>query len=231
MNKFKNIYYDGTLSVGATVTPIKEVSRRLNRVLRYKKGDTLALFNGKDGLFEVNVMDEKCTQLHVKSIIKRQTETPQVHLFVSMVKKDAMDRIFRQATEFGVTHIIPVSTDFTVVDKLNKERIETLLIEASEQCERLTIPQVSEITPLEQAVKEFGGQIFWCAEHVGGAWGEHESMDGDGILIGPEGGFSPRERNWLKECLNITAVGLGNHILRADTAACAALSRFYDHYK
>lgn len=231
MNKAKNLYYDGALSVGATVNPIKEVSRRLNRVLRYKKGDSLALFNGKDGLFEVEVMDDKCTELHVKSILKRQEETPHVYMIAAMVKKDAMDRIFRQATEFGATHIIPVSTDFTVVDKLNEERVQTLLIEASEQCERLTIPQINPITPLEQVVKEFGGQIFWCAEHVGGMWGEHESTNGDGVLIGPEGGFSPRERAWLKDCINITPVGLGNHILRADTAACAALSRFYDHYK
>lgn len=231
MNKAKNLYYNGALSVGATVNPIKEVSRRLNRVLRYKKGDTLALFNGKDGLFEVEVVDDKCTELHVKSILRTQGETPQVTLLIAMVKKDAMDRIFRQATEFGVTHIIPVSTDFTQVDKLNKERIETLLIEASEQCERLTIPKVSEITPLEQAVKEFGGQIYWCAEHVGGKWADENTSSGDGMLIGPEGGFSPRERSWLKDCINITAVGLGSHILRADTAVCAALSRFYDHYK
>lgn len=231
MSKSKHIYYNGPLSVGATVNPIKEVSRRLNRVMRYKKGDTIALFNGKDGLFEVEVKDDKCTELHVKSILKRQEQIPQVTLIMCMVKKDAMDRIFRQATEFGVTDIIPVLTDYTQVDKLNTERIESLLIEASEQCERLSIPTVHNITPLEKIVPEFGGRIFWCAEHVGGKWGNEETKDGDAILVGPEGGFSARERNWLKDCINVIPVGLGKFILRADTAVCAALSRFYESYK
>ncbi len=231
MDKLKQLYLDRDLSVGVTFTPPKEMARRLSRVLRQKKGDKIALFNGRDGLFEVEIKDDKCNELYVKSILKPQKEAPKAVLLIAMVKKDAMDRIFRQATEFGITDIVPLITDFTNVDKLNEDRIKSLLIEASEQCERLNIPTLHNILHLENYVKEFSSTIYWCAEHVGGKWGTSEkSASGDAILIGPEGGFSPRERAWLGDCINVTPVGLGNHILRSDTAACAAFSRFFDHF-
>ena len=232
MDKLKQIFFDGDLSVGTTLNAPKETSRRLSRVLRQKKGDSLSFFNGRDGLFEIEILDDKCTELYIKSILKPQKETPQITLMVAMVKKDAMDRIFRQATEFGVTDIIPLTSNYTVVDKLNEERIQALLIEAAEQCERLTIPKLHNITYLETAVKASSGCVYWCAEHIGGKWGSDATTTSkDALLIGPEGGFSPKERAWLNDCINVTPVGLGDYILRSDTAVCAALSRFFDHFQ
>lgn len=228
MEKLKHLYYAGSLTVGSYIEPPKELSKRLSRVLRLKQGDKIALFNGADGLFEVELKDDKASILSVLSIIKPQVMLPKVTLLIGMVKKDAMDRIFRQATEYGVTHIQPLLTEFTVVDKLNGDRIKTLLVEAAEQCERMSVPKLRDPAPLNEVIKQYEGTVFWCAEQVAGKWGDEPSKAGDAILVGPEGGFSQAERTWLRECINVTAVGLGTHILRADTAVVAGLSRFYE---
>lgn len=228
MEKLKHLYYAGALTVGSAINPPKDLSKRLSRVLRLKAGDKVALFNGIDGLFEVELADDKANALNVLSIVKPQNKIPEVTLFMAMVKKDAMDRVFRQATEYGVTRIQPLITEFTIVDKLNEERVQTLLVEASEQCERMSVPKLSQPVPLQDAVSEFSGTVFWCAEQVAGKWGDNKPHSSDGILVGPEGGFSEAERIWLKESENVTPVGLGTHILRADTAVVAALSRFYE---
>ena len=232
MAKLKQLYIDTPLSLGGALNPPKEVSRRLSRVLRQKKGDKLALFNGKDGLFEAEIMDDSCKEIHINSILKPQPKPQEVYLLACLVKKDAMDRIYRQATEFGVTDIIPIMSDYTVSDKVNEERVTSLLVEAAEQCERLTIPKLHKASHLQNIIPEFGGKVFWCAEHVGGKWNaENHSKSGDALLVGPEGGFSSSERNWLKSCINVTPVGLGNFILRADTAVCAGLSRLFEYYE
>lgn len=232
MSKLKQLYIDTPLYAGATVQPTKNFSRRLSRVLRLKEGAEIALFNGEDGLFKAVIQDDSCKELHIKSILKKQPQKDQVFLLACLVKKDAMDRIYRQATEFGVTDIVPLVSEFTVSDKVNQERVQALLVEASEQCERLSIPTLHGVQGLEKAVKEFGGKVFWCAEHIGGKWQKDEpSNSGDALLIGPEGGFSPAEKAWLKDCINVIPVGLGSFILRADTAVCAGLSRFFEYYE
>ncbi|MFT7433917.1 MAG: 16S rRNA (uracil1498-N3)-methyltransferase [Alphaproteobacteria bacterium] len=230
LNKLKKFYFDGDLSVGSTLNAPKELSRRLSRELKQKKDDHITLFNGQSGLFEIEIKDDKCTNLYVKSIIKPQEKVVNITLLISLVSEEALENIFRQATEFGVTEIIPLITDNTVIDKLNEAHINELLIATSEQCARLTIPQLRPISFMETVVKEFGDRIYWCAEHVGGKWGDHKNASGNALLIGPENGFSSRERVWLNECLNVIPVGLGKNILKPDTAACAALSRFLDHF-
>ena len=199
MAKLKQLYINTPLSLGSALNPSKDVSRRLSRVLRQKKGDKLALFNGKDGLFEAEIMDDSCKEIHINSILKPQPKEEKIYLLACLVKKDAMDRIYRQATEFGATDIIPIISDYTVIDKVNEERVNALLIEASEQCERLTIPTLHKPENLQKTIQEFGGKVFWCAEHVGGKWhSQNTSKNGDALLVGPEGGFSSAERNWLK---------------------------------
>ncbi len=232
MAKLKQLYIDSELNVGKVVQTPKELSRRLSRVLRHRKGDHIALFNGSDGLFEAKIQDDGCKELSIESILQAQPPAQNVALITCLVKKDAMDKIYRQATEFGVTDIYPVTSDYTVVDKVNQERVQAMLIEASEQCERLTIPTLHPTENINKQIKEFGGRIFWCAEHVGGKWNAGEnSQSGDALLVGPEGGFSSHEKAWLTHCINVTPVGLGNHILRADTAVCAGLSRLYEYYE
>lgn len=230
MDSLKQLYVDMVLTSGMEIAPPKELSKRLSRVLRFKSGDKVALFNGRDGLFEVEILDDKANQLRVGSALK---EMPASHvestLIMACVKKNAMDLVFRQATEMGVTHIQPVITDYTVVDKINAERVRSLLVEASEQCERLDVPELLSVKKLKDVVEDTSATIYWAAEHIGGKWGAHKSETGQAILIGPEGGFSEAERDYLKGLKHVQPVGLGSYILRADTAVVAALSRFNEN--
>lgn len=231
LSKYKSLYVDAVLKEDAVVSFDKDFSKRLARVLRMKEGDSISLFNGVDGLFLATLQDDKCASARVLTQLKPLDENlPKVTLMVACVKKNAFDLIFRQATEMGVTYIQPLQTDFTVVDKLNAERVRLLLIEAAEQCGRLSVPVLLPVRKLVDAVSDFGqsGQnIFHAAEQIGGKWGDSQPKNGDALLIGPEGGFSDKERIFLEKQAHVMPVGLGSHILRADTAVVAGLSRFY----
>ena len=239
--KLKHLYIDAPLQENSNLETPKALARRLSRVLRAKKGDKLALFNGVDGLFAAEIIDEQAKELRIDNCIKTLAEKPfKAVLLIAMTKKDAMDRVYRQATEMGVNLIVPVVTDFTMVDKINTDRAQTILLEASEQCERLDIPQIAPIAKLQDIIlnmQKEGQKVFWCAEHVGGAWqnslhnnGHNNYVkSGDAILVGPEGGFSENERTWLAEQTHVQPVGLGAHILRVDTAVVAALSRYFEN--
>lgn len=231
MDKLKHLFFEGDLQAGLPVTFEKPLSKRLSKVLRLTSGTHIALFNGKDGLFKVKITSDDCRKAKVLEQLKPFETGTNITLFMAAVKKDAMDRVFRQATELGVTHIQPVLTDYCMVNKINEERVQTLLIEASEQCERLDIPQLLPLVSLKQAVEKYPGTIFWADEVEGGKWGNHESHTGDAILIGPEGGFSAKEREYLQGISNIQLVGLGVNILRADTAAAVAIGLFFEGCK
>lgn len=220
----KHFYLDCPLKTGGLVLP-RPLARRLNRVLRLKNGAQIALFNNKDGIWAATFDgDEKVT-------ISAQLQPAQgqngPNLYMCLLKKDAMDHVLRQATECGVSEIFPLLSDFTVPDKLNLERAEQVLVEAAEQCERGHVPKLHAPQPLQQALTQ-AGQVWWCDEVAGGKW-QHATAPAQAILVGPEGGFSPQEREVLQNQPNVTPVGLGPHILRADTAVVAALSRFFEH--
>jgi 16S rRNA (uracil1498-N3)-methyltransferase len=231
MDNLKQLFFDGSLTTGDPIKLEKPLAKRLSKVLRLSVGTHIALFNGKDGLFKVKITSADCKKAKVIEQLKPLVEINNVTLFAAIVKKDAMDRIFRQATELSINIIHPCLSDYCMVNKLNTDRISTLLIEASEQCERLDIPKLEPLTPLKDAIKNFAGTIFWCDEVEGGKWGNHTSKNGDGILIGPEGGFSPKEREWLQQQSNIQPVGLGVNILRADTASAVAIGLFFEAFQ
>ena len=224
----KQLYFPENLAEGAQVTAPKALKNRISKVLRLKTGEKVALFNGKDGLFEAEIGENG--QLTVLTQLKPQVVRQNVTLLVAVLKKDNFNNVLRQATEMGVTTIQPVLTDHCVPDKLNLERAEGKIIEAAEQCERLDIPQLNAPEKLPISAAAQMGTIYWCDEVEGGKWGDHTSQPGDAVLIGPEGGFSAAEREWLAAQDNIIRVGLGDLILRADTAVIAALSRFTNNF-
>lgn len=228
-DRLKHLYADMPLQQADTLALPKPLARRLSRVLRCRAGDRVALFNGKDGLWAVELLDSQADTVRVVEQLAPQPQLPEVWLYIALTKRDAMDRVLRQATEMGITHIQPVQTARSVADKINVERVETLLVEATEQCERLHLPQILPVMKLEKAVEQ-ARPVFWCAEHVRGNW-QGEVSPPAAILVGPEGGFSDAEKAWLATQKNVTPVGLGTHILRVDTAVVAALSRFYNQLK
>lgn len=150
-------------------------------------------------------------------------------LFIALPKKDAMTNVLRQATELGVNHIVPVLSRYAVPDKVNAERMQALVVEAAEQCERLSLPHIAPVQPLQQAVAASVTPVLWCAEHIKGAFlpctaSKPNWAEGVAVLVGPEGGFSAEEKAFLAAQPHVYAVGLGNTVLRVDTAVVAALA-------
>lgn len=231
MDKLKQLYYEGNLKEGLPIKLEKPLAKRLSKVLRLKTGTHIALFNGKDGLFQVKIITDDCRKCKIIKQLKPFNTPNNITLFSAIVKKDAMDKIFRMATELNINTFHPVTTDYCVVNKLNEDRVSSLLIEASEQCERLDIPTLKPLTKLKQAIQNFKGTIYWADEVAGGKWGTHKTQNGDAILIGPEGGFSAQERDFLQQQSNVQPVGLGINILRADTAVAVACGLFFNALK
>ena len=227
----KQLFYPGQLVPGQTLPLPRPLARRLHRVLRLKAGTELAFFNGQDGLVAATLVNPVDGVVELGEQLRPQPVATELWLLLALAKKDAFDRAVRMATECGIDHIQPVQTAFCVPDRLNPERLETIIIEAAEQCERLTLPQLHAPLPLAEAVAQVPGHTWWGDEAQvrladAGHWGNQTTKPptgraigaGDGLLIGPEGGFAPAEASLLKSLDTVTAVGLGPHILRVDTA-------------
>ncbi len=219
----KHFYCPTKLEVNTQIKPEEALSKRLSRVLRLKAGDKVALFNNS-GLFEVELLDDKAKALQVHQQLQEPKRPEQVTLLICMPKKDAMDRILRQATEMGVKAIQPLLSDYTVKDKFKPERAELIVVEAAEQCERLSVPEILPAKQLKEALSDYK-QICWCAERTDSKFGDPKLGEESALLVGPEGGFSDAEKELLNNQPHVTPVGLGKFVLRADTAVVAGLSR------
>ena len=230
----KHLFIDMPLKANTTINLERNLARRLTRVLRFKQGHKFVLFNGKDGLFETTLTDIENGIATLGECLQQQPAPQHTALYLALTKRDAFDRAVRQATEMGIDHIYPVETEFSVPDKLKTERLDTIIQEAAEQCERLTLPILHPHQSLKAALEHAEGKIFWADESVAkentlGQWGNNPTTLNDGLLIGPEGGFSDTEKQQLRSHAKIVRVGLGQHILRVDTAVCVGIGRFFDH--
>ena len=230
----QRLYYDAALHNGAEFTLNRDQSHYLINVLRYQTGQEVLIFNGVDGEFRasISVADRKKAQLSCHEQTRPQDPMPNLTLVFAPIKKARIDFIAEKATELGVGRIQPVMTDFTQVSRVNTDRMAANAIEAAEQTGRTTIPSVDQPISLQNLLEDWpeGCHIIFCDEDYAGtaSFAFHKqvaSLNGPAaILIGPEGGFSPRERDMIRGHKAAVPVSLGQNILRADTAMLAALS-------
>ncbi len=220
------------LEPGATVLPDEGQTHYLLHVLRAKSGDHVLLFNGRDGEWqaEVTAAGKRGITLAVRVPTAAQAGVPDLWLAFAPVKKTPSDYLTQKATELGVSKLQPVFTRRTIVTRINEQRLLANAIEAAEQSGRLTVPEIGEALTLEKLISVWphARRIFFCDE--GGdavPLAEAARKAGEApaaILTGPEGGFDPTERESLRGLPFVTPVSLGPRILRADTAALAALA-------
>ena len=211
----------------------RDQAHYLAHVLRLAPGDPVALFNGRDGewLAHIDAVGKKSTVLAVGRQLRPQAPEPDLWLVFAPVKRAPLDFLVQKATELGVSALMPAITRRTVVERIKRERMEANAIEAAEQSERLTLPRVDDARALSQILDSWPPErrILLCAE-AGTAAPINEFLrecdPGEpwAVLTGPEGGFEQTELDLLHKFPNVSAVGLGPRILRADTAALAALS-------
>jgi len=228
-SKAPRLYVPDDLSVGVTAQLSRDHAHYLINVMRKNDGDIIRIFNGIDGEFigKLSILNKKSVELKWLEKMKEQPGSGyKINLYVAPIKKDRMAFAVEKAVELGVTDIHPIITDFTQHGKINRDKVEKQIIEALEQCERLSVPtlhsvkklkQINFIAPTYAAIERDGDvPIFQC---------EHTSDIG--LLIGPEGGWSDNERDFIHANKNLTPVSLGDNILRAETATIFMLSRIY----
>lgn len=225
------------LFAGAAVLPTLDQSRYLTQVMRLKAGDALLVFNGVDGEWRCVVAEalKKGVALRAEEQARPQDTVPDVHLLIAVVKKAALEFAVEKATELGAARIGLVTTRRTQGDRVRMDRLEAIAVESAEQTGRLDAPVIDPPAKLEAVLDGWDGsrRLMFCDETGGApAWKalkEPSPPEGEGsrrwaILIGPEGGFAPEEQEQLRALPFTTAVSLGPRVLRADTAAVAALT-------
>lgn len=220
------------LAAGGELALDEGQSRYLAAVMRAKAGDELRVFNGRHGEWRALVaqVGKRSVTLQVIDPARPHATGPDLDLIVALVKRGPLETIVEKAAELGAARVRPVITERTNADHTRIERLRAIAVEASEQTGRLDVPQILEPARLEKLIADWEPErrLLFCDE-AGEARPALEALAGAGdgpwaILIGPEGGFSPREREMLRALPFATAATLGPRILRADTAAIAALT-------
>jgi 16S rRNA (uracil1498-N3)-methyltransferase len=226
------LFVEADLASGVASPLSADQAHYVTRVMRLTDGTPLAVFNGRDGEWSaVLAVAGKARCAVVPDVrLRAQTASPDVHLLCAPIKRQAFDLVVQKATELGVAAIRPVLTERTVPERVNLDRLRAIAVEAAEQCERLDLPDVREPAALGTILSGWdpNRRILVCDERgsvpsIAAALGE-AARGSWAILTGPEGGFAPRELDGLRDLPFVTAIGLGPRILRAETAAIAALS-------
>jgi 16S rRNA (uracil1498-N3)-methyltransferase len=241
------LHVTGALKPGAEVTLEKSQAHYLRNVLRLKPGDGVLAFNGKDGEWQAALADGKRTALVLQEQTRPQTEPQDLHYLFAPLKHERLDYMVQKAVEMGVSRLQPVLTRHTQVKRINLERMRANAIEAAEQCGVLSIPDIAEPVTFSRAIagRKADRLLVFCDETadvkdpVATLAGAREapsamlpltmsSASGGpqplALIIGPEGGFAEEERAALLKLTNVVRLSLGPRILRADTAAVAALT-------
>lgn len=222
------LYVGAPLHAAARIELQPSQANYLGNVMRMKEGDRLLVFDGMSGEWLAEVADagKKRMILSVNEPTRPQENVPDLWLAFAPVKKGRVDWLVEKAVELGVARLLPVVTQRTIVDKLNLDRMRAHIIEAAEQCGRTALADIDEPVRLDAFLKRRdGARTLYFADEAGGE--QIATSFGPGpavILTGPEGGFTPDEAAAIRAAPNSTAISLGPRILRAETAALAAVA-------
>lgn len=226
------------LAAGISIQPSKEQQHYLLNVMRCRDGETVLVFNGRDGEWQAEIRraGRRDCQLAIQQVTRPQISSPDLWLLFAPVKKARLDFIAQKASEMGCSRIWPVRTDYCQISRVNDDRMLANVIEAAEQTERLDIAETMPFTDLATALDscETDRHIIFCDEASAGdatmnaisILSAAAPISRAAVVIGPEGGFSAPERAMISGRQNSLKLSLGPRILRADTAAIAALACF-----
>jgi 16S rRNA (uracil1498-N3)-methyltransferase len=231
------VYHEAPLAPATTLPLDRDQSNYLVNVLRLRAGDTVLVFNGRDGEWRGTVAGGgKKTLLQITEQTRPQPPAGDLHFLFAPLKHARLDYMIQKAVELGASRLQPVLTRHTQVQRINLPRMRANAIEAAEQCGILALPEIAAPVALDAVVAQWDATrlLVWCDEAAevadpiaalanarsGGIAGAAPPS----VLVGPEGGFAPEEREALLQLANVIRLTLGPRILRADTAAVAALT-------
>lgn len=238
----QRLFIDSELAIGSSVQLAREQSHYLLNVLRLENGDRLLVFNGKDGEWQAEIRDatRKGCSLTILDQVRQQPAQNELWYAFAPLKSARLDYIMQKAVEMGASRILPVLTNRTQISKLNASRMRANVIEAAEQCGVLNVASVeselkfrafADLWRMTEA--DDRGTLIFCDERadvgdpvaaLDAAFRKLAPVTPICVLIGPEGGFDEAERQMLMSFNRVVRLALGPRILRADTAAVAALA-------
>ena len=221
------LYHPENILENSTSLLSKEHTHYIVNVMRAKRGANVNFFN-KNGewLSEIVFLEKDRVEVKFLSKIKENTNTLNIELAICLVKKNAMEIILQKATELGIRKIIPIISERTEVKEINFERANKIVIEATEQSNQLEPPQISEILNLKDFLNINRNKIFFADINSDYSLEKKDFKEGETVtvLVGPEGDFSPTERELILNDSTIVAFSLSKNILRTDTAVISAIS-------
>ncbi len=228
----QRLFVEADLAAGVEVALEAGQAQYLRTVLRLEAGAKLLVFNGRDGEWaaELRTAGKRGAALGIQACVRTQTAGPDVDYLFAPLKRSRLDYMVQKATEMGVARLRPVLTRHTIAERVNLERMRANAVEAAEQCGVLRVPDVLEPVAFDRlfAAWDENRHVIFCDE-AAAQTNPLKVLSAlqpgpMAVLIGPEGGFSSEERVLLLQKPYVTAIALGPRIMRADTAAVAALA-------
>ncbi|NCB49008.1 MAG: 16S rRNA (uracil(1498)-N(3))-methyltransferase [Clostridia bacterium] len=225
------LFIESPLFLKAKISLNEKQNHYLFHVMRQKKGNELALFNGKDGEWIALIVEISKSKLIVEcqkqSRFQKDEKSNALWLCFAPIKKENMDFIVQKATELGVEGLYPVVTQRTIA-KVNVSRMKLQAIEAAEQCERLSVPPVAEPVLLKNFLNTFpkGRRLCFLNERNEGSC-QFDVQNPIAFLVGPEGGFDEQELSLIQSYDYAQSIHFGRRILRAETACLVALASYH----
>ena len=223
------LFHPENITENTTGLLSKEHTHYVVNVMRLKRGSNLNFFN-KDGewLSEIIFLDRDRVEVKFLNKTKESSKLSNIELAICLVKKNPMEIILQKATELGVSRITPIISERTEVKELNYERAQKIVIEATEQSNQLNPPEVSKVIKLKNFLEKLGVETKFLFADVNSQNNlQKKDVEGENlktILIGPEGDFSPSERESILAKANTTSFSISKNILRSDTAVITAIS-------
>lgn len=231
MSKKIRLYVDADMGPGQSVVLSRDQAHYVLGVMRMDAGASVWLFNGRDGEWRgvIEQAGKRSALVRCEEHTAPLIMPPDLWLLFAPIKKARTDFIVEKAAEMGAARIVPVLTQFTNSERVRRDRLQAHAVEAAEQCGGTFVPEVTEALRLDRVLADWDTtrRILFCDEALAGRFSPLVGGSADqpwAILIGPEGGFSDTERTRIKAMKNAQAIALGPRILRADTAAVAAMT-------
>ena len=221
------LFYPESLSKNLSGKLNKDQSKYLNSVMRLKINDNFSLFN-KGGEWNTKIIsiNKGIVEFQVQNQLRQSNKEREIWLVFAPIKSNYFNFMLQKATEIGVTKFFPITTERTIVRKINEERVNKILIESCEQCNRLTVPSIQKIQELEKFLEDnkIINLIFGDLNTDNKKIELKDPSKPIAILIGPEGDFSENERAKILEFNDVQSIKLNDNILRSETAVISSLS-------
>ena len=221
------LFFSNSLSANLTDKLDKSQSHYLNKVMRIKENEVFSLFN-KNGEWEAKILriSKNIVEFKTSKQLRQKESTKELWLAFSPIKSNFQNFMIQKATELGVTKFLPVIFDRTVVRKINTERLEKIVIEASEQSNRLNVPEIEKAQNLKKFLKSNSIDLIFTDLNSNNKKIEKTKFSNKPIciIIGPEGDFSEHERQEILSFKGVQALKINDNILRSETAVISAIS-------